>query len=105
MEVITWSYGEKYEKSNKNQKPLLNSDNEVIHNIALRGEYIVKKNDIENEKKREEIMDRSMMRRNFQNPFLDNKSYLDVINDQEKFLTPQNSSMVKEPPGLTDTNN
>ena len=93
MEVITWSFGEKYEKSNKNQKPLLNSNNEIIHNVALRGKYNIKKNDRENEQKREELMDRTMIRRNFQNPFLDSKSYLDVINDQEKFLTPQNSSM------------
>ena len=43
MEEIVWSNGEKYEKSNKNKKPLLNLDNEIINNIALRGEYILKK--------------------------------------------------------------
>ena len=43
MEEIVWSNGEKYQKSNKDQKPILNSNNEIIHNIASRGEYALKK--------------------------------------------------------------
>ena len=95
MEEIVWSNGEKYEKSDKNKKPLLNSDNEIIHNIALRGEYILKKNDKINEKKRDEIMERNMLSQTYQNPFL-SKDFIDVLSDQEKFLTPQNSLSVNK---------
>ena len=92
MEVVVWSSGEKYERSNKTNRPILNSENEIIKNVAIHGEYIVKKSDRENEEKREEIMERSMIRRNFQNPFIE-KNYLDVLDDQKKFLTPQNSNI------------
>jgi ribosome recycling factor len=99
MEVKVWSTGEPYKQSTKNQKPLLNSKNEIIHNVAYRGEYNIKKNDKINEIKRDEIMDRRMSIQTFQNPFL-HKSYNDVLADQEKYLMPHNSLINKEPPNL-----
>lgn len=95
MEVIIWSTGEKYNKSNKSQKPILNSENEIIHNVIYRGEHIIKKtdreNELKNEVKREEIMERCMTAHSFQNPFL-NKNFKDVLSDQQNYLIPQNSN-------------
>ena len=99
MEVKVWSTGEPYQQSNKNQKPLLNSKNEIIHNVAYRGAYNIKKNDKINETKRDEIMERRMSIQTFQNPFL-HKNYNDVLADQEKYLMPHNSLINKEPPSL-----
>ena len=96
MEVVIWSTGEKYNKSNKNEKPILNSNDEIIHNVIYRGEHIGKKtdreNELKNELKREEIMERCMTTQTYQNPFL-YKNFNDVILDQEKYLIPQNSNM------------
>lgn len=98
MEIISWTSGEKeeYKKSSKNDKPILNSDNEIIHNIIYRGEQINKKKEIENNyltnKKKQELLDRSMIPQTYINPFL-NKNYNDVLSDQEKFLIPKNSSI------------
>jgi hypothetical protein len=99
MEEIVWSTGEKYQKSNKDQKPILNSNNEIIHNVASRGEYVLKKsdreNELKNELKREEIMERCMTVQTFQNPFL-SKDFNQVLLDQEKYLKPLNSNYIKE---------
>jgi hypothetical protein len=92
LQEIIWSSGEKYKKSSKEDKPLLNSKNKIIHNVASRGEYTIKKNDKINEKKREEILNRSMLTQTFQNPFL-HKDFKDVLADQEKYLIPQNSTI------------
>ena len=95
MEIIVWSTGEKYNKSNKTQKPILNSENEIIHNVIYRGEHIITKtdreNELKNELKREEIMERCMTAQSFQNPFL-NKNFNEVLSDQQKYLIPQNSN-------------
>jgi len=99
MEEIEWSTGEKYKKSNKDDKPILNSKNEIIHNIVYRGEYNIKKNDKINEQKSDEMMNRQMLTQTFQNPFL-HKSFKDVLADQEKFLKPQNSLASEEPLSL-----
>jgi hypothetical protein len=99
MEIKTWSNGETYKQSNKNDKPVLNSENEIIHNIAYRGAYNIKKNDKINEQKRDEIMERRMSVQTFQNPFL-HKNFSDVLCDQEKYLIPQNSLINKEPLNL-----
>ena len=99
MEVKVWSNGETYQKSNKDQKPLLNSKNEIIHNIAYRGEYNIKKNDKINEEKSDELMERQMLVQTFQNPFL-HKNFNDVLADQEKYLKPQNSLANEQPLSL-----
>jgi len=99
MNVKVWSNGETYQKSSRNDKPLLNSNNEVINNVAYGGNYSIKKNDKINEKKTGEIMNRQMLSQTFQNPFL-HKSYNDVLADQEKYLKPQNSLTNEEPLSL-----
>jgi hypothetical protein len=91
MEVIVWTSGEKYNKTPKDQKPLLNAKNEIIHNVVHRGEYNIRKNDRYDEKKQNEIMERTMPQ-TYQNPFL-NKDFNTVIADQAKYLIPKNSLM------------
>ena len=95
MEVIIWSSGEKCEKTLKHHKPLLNANNEIIHNVPCHGEYNIRKKDKTNEKRRNEIMDRSMLIQTCQNPFL-TKDFNDVLSDQEKYLTPKNSLINKD---------
>ena len=92
MENIIWSHGEKYDKSMKKDKPLFDSNNEIIHNVALRGEYIIKKKERVNSEKLDEIMNRQMLSQTYQNPYL-NKNFIDVLSDQDKFLIPQNSNL------------
>lgn len=99
MEEIIWSSGEKYHKSSKKEKPLLDSENNIIQNIPLRGEILSKKNDreneLKNELKKEEIMERCMTVQAFQNPFL-NKNFSSVLSDQETFLRPKNSNFINK---------
>jgi hypothetical protein len=95
MEVKVWSSGDKFERTKKEDKPLLNSKNEVIHNVPCRGEYTIRKKDRTNEKRKGEIMEREMLVQTYQNPFF-NKNYNDVLCDQETYLKPQNSSITKE---------
>ena len=90
MENIIWSSGEKYPKSYKCQKPLLNSNNEVVNNITQRGEYVIRKDDRLNEKRQIEILKREMVVQTCQNPFL-NKDFNDVLTDQAKYLIPRSS--------------
>jgi len=99
MEVKVWSDGTAYKKSTKDQKPLLNSKNEIINNVAYRGEYNIKKTNKINEEKSEEMMNRQMLTQTFQNPFL-HKSFKDVLADQEKYLKPQNSLINEQPLSL-----
>ena len=99
MEVKVWSDGEAYKKSNKDEKPLLNSNNEIINNLPYRSEYTIKKNDKINEEKSEEMMNRQMLTQTFQNPFL-HKNFSDVLADQEKYLKPQNSLINEQPLSL-----
>ena len=84
-EVVVWRSGEKSEKTPKSQKPILNDKNEIINNIPIRGEYNDRKKAIINERRAEEIMGRKMAVQTYQNPFL-NKTFEDVLADQEKYL-------------------
>ena len=64
-EIIKWSYGEEYKQSKKEDKPILNDNNEIIQNVIYRGEQIHKKKYLEEEnenfwKKKQEIQNRSM---------------------------------------------
>ena len=95
MECIVWKSGETFEKTKKQDKPLLNKKNEVIHNVPYRGEYNIRKKDRTNEKKETEIMEREMLVQTCLNPFF-NKDYNDVLSDQETYLKPRNSSITKE---------
>ena len=95
MEEILWSSGEKYEKTSKDEKPLLNDKGEIIHNIINRSEYNIRKKINDDEGRINEIMERQMIVQTCQNPFL-NKNFSDVLLDQEKYLIPQNSQVEKD---------
>jgi hypothetical protein len=82
-----WSNGEKYEKSYKNQKPILNSKNQIIDNVIENKINTLKKYEINNNK----IQNRELISHCYQNPFL-NKNYIDVLDVQTNFLIPKNSN-------------
>ncbi len=86
-----WSNGEKYEKSYKNQKPIFNSNNEIIDNVIENKINSSKRNEINNEK----IQNRELISHTYQNPFL-NKNYVDVLDDQTNFLIPKNSNNLEK---------
>jgi hypothetical protein len=82
-----WTSGEKYEKSYKNQKPIFNSNNEIIDNVIENKINSSKRNEIYNEK----LQNRELITHTYQNPFL-SKNYVDVLDDQTNFLIPKNSN-------------
>lgn len=86
-----WSNGEIYEKSYKNQKPIFNSNNQIIDNVIENKINSSKRNEINNEK----IQNRELICYTYQNPFL-NKNYIDVLDDQTNFLIPKNSNNLEE---------
>jgi hypothetical protein len=86
-----WSNGEKYEKSYKNQKPIFNSNNQIIDNVVENKINSSKRNEINNEK----IQNRELISHTYQNPFL-NKNYIDVLDDQTNFLIPKNSNNLED---------
>jgi hypothetical protein len=90
METIIWQFGAKCEKTPKEKKPIVNANNEIIHNIACRGEYTIRKEERYNEDKQNEIMKREMVPRTCLNPFL-TKDFNTVIAEQSKYLIPKNS--------------
>ena len=87
LEEKKWSNGEKYEKSYKNQKPIFNSNNEIIDNVIENKINSSKRNEIYNEK----LQNRELITHTYQNPFL-SKNYVDVLDDQTNFLIPKNSN-------------
>ena len=90
MSVIVWTSGEKFVRTKKEDKPILNDKNEIINNIPLRSENTRRGDKINPEKYQQFIDERPMLVQTCQNPFL-SKDFKDVINDQEKFLIPKNS--------------
>ena len=98
MEVITWSNGEKYEKSTKKTEILSeessNNDSNNKNQLMKESEYIHRKKQRDNQNEGNEILERHQIRRGYQNPFLSEKTYINVINDQEKFLTTLNSNNI-----------
>ena len=91
MKIIKWSNGEEYQRSKKEDKPILNANNQIIKNLTIRSEQpIQKKKDKEYFSKKEELENREMMVQTYINPFL-SKKFNEVLDDQEKFLKPKNS--------------
>jgi hypothetical protein len=86
-----WTNGEKYEKSYKNQKPIFNSNNEIIDNVIENKITSSKRNEINNEK----IQNRELISHTYHNPFL-NKNYIDVLDDQTNFMIPKNSNNIED---------
>tara|TARA_Y100001980_G_C14473824_1_gene253508 strand:+ start:290 stop:580 length:291 start_codon:yes stop_codon:yes gene_type:complete len=96
MQRVNWSKNEEYKQSKKNDKPITNSNNEIIHNVLYRGEQINKKKileeTIENNNKIKELNNRIFITQTYINPFL-NKEYNKVLEDQDKYLIPKNSNL------------
>ena len=90
MQQIIWSHGEKFNKTKKDNKPILNSKNEIVNNIPLRGETTRNRDKLQQDKLELFVQERPMLVQTYQNPFL-TKDFTDVINDQEKFLIPKDS--------------
>ena len=51
METISWSSGEKSEKSFKKDKPILNDKANIIDNLRNSGKYIIRKDNRSDEQK------------------------------------------------------
>lgn len=94
MQEIIWRDGEKFQKTKKEDKPIVNKNNEIIKNIPLRAEMTRNRDKIDIDKYEDFIKDRPMIVQTCLNPFL-TKNFTDVINDQEKFLIPKDSSTEK----------
>ena len=90
MNSIILSYGVKFEKTQKNDKPILNNKNEIINNIPIRSSTTRNRDKIEDEKYLKFIENRTLLNQSVKNPFL-TKNFIDVINDQEKYLIPKDS--------------
>lgn len=90
MNIIIWSSGDKFVKTKREDKPILNDKNEIINNIPLRSETTRRGDKINPEKYKQFIDKRPMIVQTYQNPFL-SKNFTDVINDQENFLIPKDS--------------
>jgi len=84
METFNWRNGIRCERSLKSDKPILNNKNEIIDGLRL-SHYESRKKSLN------EVNESYVLKRSNQNPFLNN-NYIKVINDQEKYLTPLNSS-------------
>tara|TARA_Y100001980_G_C14333444_1_gene150025 strand:+ start:303 stop:596 length:294 start_codon:yes stop_codon:yes gene_type:complete len=97
METVNWSKKpyEEYRQSKKDEKPITNIQNEIIHNVIYRGEQINKKkileDSIENSNKIKELNNRIFIRQVYINPFL-NQEYDKVLENQDKYLIPKNSN-------------
>jgi len=90
MNPIILSYGEIFEKTKKNTKPILNDKNEIINNIPIRSTTTRNRDKIQDEKYIKFIENRSLLNQTVRNPFL-TKNFIDVIDDQEKYLIPKDS--------------
>ena len=83
MESFNWRNGIRCERSLKCDKPILNNKNEIIDGLRMAHYESRKKNEINNG---------YLIKRSGQNPFLTDKNYIKVIDDQEKYLMPLNSN-------------
>lgn len=90
MAQIVWTHGEKFNKTKKDNRPILNNKNEIVNNIPLRGETTRNRDKLQQDKLESFVQERPMLVQTYQNPFL-TKDFSDVINDQEKFLIPKDS--------------
>ncbi len=88
MNELCWRDGSKPEKSYKSDKELyLKQINNIPSHENEKNDSITKR-EVANDK----LNQREMIKQVCDNPFLNNKSYIDVISNQQEFLTPQNSN-------------
>tara|TARA_B100000945_G_scaffold316944_1_gene318818 strand:+ start:139 stop:414 length:276 start_codon:yes stop_codon:yes gene_type:complete len=90
MNELTWTDGTKPLKSSKNDKDFYlnknNNDNE--NKVLIEKSDSITKRELANDK----LNQREMIKQVCDNPFLMNNNYIDVISNQQEFLTPQNSN-------------
>ena len=101
MNTYVWTNGIKAERSNKKDKHLYvkneNTDNairQVTSNSTINTDFSVVNGDsiTKRESANNKLNERELTKQVCDNPYLNNKSYIDVINNQQEFLTPQNSN-------------
>ncbi len=90
MNELTWTDGTKPHKSSKNDKDFyLNKNNNDSENkVLIEKSDSITKRELANDK----LNQREMIKQVCDNPFLMNNNYIDVISNQQEFLTPQNSN-------------
>ena len=89
MNELTWTDGTKPDKSSKNDKEFYLKDNSNSEkNISIEKSDSITKRELANDK----LNEREMIKQVCDNPFLMNNNYIDVISNQQEFLTPQNSN-------------
>lgn len=97
MERVVWSTGEKYDISLKSDNPVFAPKKTVSEKVITSDEHILRRNYRENSKlHNEDYIDRQMIQRAHQNPFFNDNNYIDVLDAQDKFLTPINSNNANE---------
>tara|TARA_B100000287_G_scaffold156101_1_gene147217 strand:+ start:72 stop:341 length:270 start_codon:yes stop_codon:yes gene_type:complete len=88
MNELCWRDGSKPEKSYKGDKELYLKQTNNIPSTENEKSDSITKREVANDK----LNQREMIKQVCDNPFLNNKSYVDVISNQQEFLTPQNSN-------------
>ena len=88
MNELTWSNGTKPDKSTKNDKEAYLKEKTNENNIVTDKSDSITKRELANDK----LNQREMIKQVCDNPFLMNNNYIDVISNQQEFLTPQNSN-------------
>ena len=88
---ITWSKGEPYEKSKKDENPNFFFDTEYNVTTNFGQEGFTRGNN-KKDNLNSKMSDRNLVGQIGQNPFLMNNNYLQDIEVQQNFLIPQNSS-------------
>ena len=101
MNTYVWANGSKAERSNKKDKNQYvkneNTDNairEANSNSSIHTDFSVVNGDsiTKRESANNKLNERELTKQVCDNPYLNNKSYIDVIDNQQEFLTPQNSN-------------
>lgn len=88
---ITWSKGEPYEKSKKDENPNFFFDTEYNITTSFSQEGFTRGNN-KKDNLNTKMSDRNLVGQIGNNPFLMNNNYLQDIEVQQNFLIPQNSS-------------
>ena len=70
MAQIVWTHGEKFNKTKKDNRPILNNKNEIVNNIPLRGETTRNRDKLQQDKLESFVQERPMLVQTYQNPFL-----------------------------------
>ena len=92
MQEIIWSNGNKYEKSSKNDNPILIAMRETIKNDTFDNTNNIFKINNKREEANYKLSERHLVGQNKQNPFMSNNDYIKDLDVQQNFLIPKNSN-------------